>query len=113
MISSGRRRRGWKGRWVSITPGSCGGKSVKSTRKAEAVCGDVTAVGAPYADVGGKADQGAVYVFGRNTGGANNWSFVKKLAASDGTTNDYFGFGALSGDLLVVKGSVLTIDNGS
>jgi hypothetical protein len=64
--------------------------------------GTTLVVGAVYHDEGFKVDQGAAYIFERDAGGPNNWGEVKKLTASDGTTNDYFGIAALSGDLLVV-----------
>ena len=45
-------------------------------------------VGAPLADVGGNADQGAAYVFYRNQGGADAWGQVAKLTAADGARID-------------------------
>ena len=49
-------------------------------------------VGSPLSDVGGHADQGAAYVFRRNTGGADVWGQVAKLSASDGASGDQFGY---------------------
>jgi len=47
-------------------------------------------VGTPYDDDYGP-DSGAAYLFGRNTGGVNNWGLIKKLYAGDPTGGDYFG----------------------
>jgi hypothetical protein len=81
--------------------------------RAVAIDGDTIAVGAWQAAVSGKTGQGAVYIFARNQGGANNWGQVKKVTASDGTYYDYFGWAlALSGDTLVV-GAWGDDDNGS
>ena len=70
---------------------------------AVAISGGVIVVGADYADVGGRADQGAAYVFARNQGGADQWGQVRKLTAGDGAAYHYFGGAvALSGDTAVV-----------
>ena len=46
---------------------------------------------------------GAVYLFERNQGGADNWGQVKKLIASDADEDDGFGTSvAISGDTVVV-----------
>ncbi|MFO0580011.1 MAG: MYXO-CTERM sorting domain-containing protein [Polyangia bacterium] len=49
---------------------------------------DTVIVGAPGADVAGKADAGAAYVF---TGSGTSWSLQKKLVASDAAAGDGFG----------------------
>ena len=71
---------------------------------AVAISGGVIVVGADYADIGGRTDQGAAYVFARNQGGVpDNWGQVQKLTAGDGAAYHYFGGAvALSGDTLVV-----------
>jgi hypothetical protein len=77
------------------------------------ISGDVIVVGAP-----GNASQGAAYVFMRNydpgdpsTPLADNWGQVKKLVASDGASNDNFGFSvAISVDTIVVSA---LLDDGS
>jgi len=53
--------------------------------------GDYAAVGA-VGENGSGTDQGAVYLFYRNQGGADNWGQVRKVAASDKGDNDGFGF---------------------
>lgn len=53
-------------------------------------------VGGHLIDVGGRADQGAAYVYTR-TGSV--WTQRSKLTASDGAASDYFGYSvSLSGD---------------
>jgi len=70
---------------------------------AVALSGGVIVVGADYADIGGRTDQGAAYVFARNQGGADWWGQVRKLTAGDGAAYHYFGGAvALSRDTAVV-----------
>ena len=59
-----------------------------------ALSGDTAVVGADNGD-SGLADTGAVYVFQRNAGGADNWGQDKKLVASNAGQLDEFG-GSLS-----------------
>jgi uncharacterized repeat protein (TIGR01451 family) len=66
-----------------------------------ALAGDTLVVGAPYSN--GNLDSGAVYVFSRNQGGANNWGLVTKLVSSDAANGDRFGDSvAIDGDTIVV-----------
>lgn len=69
------------------------------------ISGDLVVVSATNED-GGPGDpvsnQGAAYVFERNQGGTNNWGQVKKLTASDGQTNDFFGWPAIDGDTIAI-----------
>jgi hypothetical protein len=70
------------------------------------VSGDTALVGANWAAVGGNGEQGAVYVFRRNQGGANAWGQVAKLTASDGAVADHFGDSvSVDGDTAVVAAS--------
>jgi FG-GAP repeat len=67
-----------------------------------AVSGDTAVVGTRFENGAGTA-RGAVYVFGRNEGGPNTWSEVRKLTPSDAADSDNFGRSvSLSGDTLVV-----------
>ena len=67
-----------------------------------AFSGDTAIVGAWAEDAGGSA-AGAVYVFQRSQGGADNWGEVTKLTASDAEAGDLFGISvAVSGDTAVV-----------
>ena len=68
-----------------------------------AVDGDAVVVGAPNKDgnVDTGDDSGAVYVFLRDQGGADQWGEADKLAASDGQAGDRFGVSvAVSGSTL-------------
>jgi hypothetical protein len=70
---------------------------------AVAVAGDTVAIGAPWADIAGVREQGAVYVFERDAGGADNWGEVAKLTdAGVGGSGDLGAAVALAGDLLAV-----------
>jgi hypothetical protein len=65
-----------------------------------AISGDTALVGAYTDDVGSNGDQGSAYVFVRS---GTTWSQQAKLTASDGSTNDWFGYAvALSGNLAVI-----------
>jgi len=58
-------------------------------------------VGAAWEDSGG-TNRGAIYLFSRDQGGAENWGELKKLTASDARNGDLFGYDvALSGDTIV------------
>ena len=75
-----------------------------------AVSGNTIVVGAYKAAVGGKAEQGAAYVFVQPgagwTGGLNQSA---KLIASDGVAGDWFGWSvSISGDTIVVGASKAT-----
>jgi hypothetical protein len=64
------------------------------------ISGDVAVVGAPNADVSGKTDAGAAYVY-RNIGGT--WSFEAKLARAVPAATDKFGSSvSVLGDFLAV-----------
>jgi hypothetical protein len=73
---------------------------------AVSVSGDIIVVGALLEDGGSgdpMTDAGAVYVFQRRQGGADNWGQAKILHASDAQTGDGFGTSvAVSGDVIVV-----------
>ena len=77
----------WFGRIVAMTPD-----------------GNCIAVGAYMADVGGKTDQGAAYLYRWN---GSSW-VETKFTASDGAANDYFGYGiSISGDgNTIIVGSI-------
>ncbi len=65
-----------------------------------AVSGDTVLVGAANHATSGDANQGAAYVF---TGSGASWTQQAELTASDGASNDYFGWSvALDGDSAVV-----------
>ena len=71
-----------------------------------AIWGDAVVVGAPYADINGKGNQGAAYLFARNAGGvADSWGEVIKLTASDGAAGNYFGHSVAIWDDAIVVGT--------
>ncbi|TWT50461.1 hypothetical protein Pla22_32040 [Rubripirellula amarantea] len=71
-----------------------------------AISGDTVVVGA-QADRDNGFKAGAVYVFDRNEGGADNWGRVAKIYGSDTDKNDYFGRSIdISGDTIVVGASI-------
>jgi len=77
-----------------------------------AVSGDTAVIGALNEDEGGPVS-GSVYIYERNSGGANNWGEVKKLVASDPAIADEFGYSvSVSGDTIIV-GARSNDDNGS
>lgn len=66
------------------------------------ISADTIVVGAD----GKNSGTGAAYIFKRDQGGTGNWGQVKKLTASDATTNNYFGWSVgISGDTVVVGAS--------
>ena len=72
-----------------------------------AISGDTVVVGAPFADIEGKVNQGVAYVF-VNSGGS--MMQAAKLTASDGMENDFFGNSvAISGDTVVVGAPAVII----
>jgi hypothetical protein len=91
------RNQGGPNNWgqVKMLTGSEGGIS----GKAVAVNGDLVVAGAD----GLNSAQGAAYLFARNQGGPDNWGEVKKLTASDGVAEDYFGLAvAIDGDTIAI-----------
>ena len=64
------------------------------------VSGDAAVVGA---HLSGDSNTGAVYIFQRDEGGADNWGEVKKLTASDAQAGDVFGVSvSLDSDTAIV-----------
>ena len=71
-----------------------------------AVAGDEVFLGVPLARVDGVLQQGAVYVFARDAGGADAWGQAAKLTdASVGSIGHFGASIALEGDLLAVGAS--------
>ena len=68
--------------------------------QAVAISGDTAVVGAGSADVDGKADQGAAYVFVRS---GTTWSQQSRLTSSDGAEYQNFGYAvAVSADTVAI-----------
>lgn len=67
------------------------------------ISGDKVIVGARVADTGSTADSGAVFIFERNRGGADNWGQSQRLSDTNGSFGDGFGnVVALSGKTLLL-----------
>jgi hypothetical protein len=66
-----------------------------------ALCADTLVVGAHQADINGNSNQGAVYVYQRNQGGANLWGQVKKLTGPAGVNVRLGQSVACDGDVIV------------
>ncbi len=76
-----------------------------------AVSGDTLVIGA-YRDAVFETAAGAVYIFERDQGGANQWGEVLKLTPQDLEGGDWFGHSvSIDGDTLVV-GAPLSDDDG-
>lgn len=66
---------------------------------AVSISGSFAAVGA----YGASSGKGAVYIFERNQGGADEWQMVRKITVPDSAISDHFGFSVgLSGSMLAV-----------
>ncbi|UCF08509.1 MAG: cadherin-like domain-containing protein, partial [Thermoplasmata archaeon] len=61
---------------------------------------DTIVIGALYDD-----GKGSVYIYLRNQSGPDNWGEAKKLTASDGTTNDYFGHSVSIRNYIIAVGA--------
>lgn len=73
-----------------------------------ALSGETAVVGASWADINGKRNQGTAYVFVRT---GTTWSQQTKLTADDGAADDEFGrCVALSGDTALIGASWANID---
>jgi hypothetical protein len=64
--------------------------------------GDYAAIGAPFEDIGGVLDKGAVYVFFKGSSWTTGQPYQARLNASDGLASDEFGFSVkISGDYIL------------
>ncbi len=97
------------GEWTQVlklTPSD--GAAIDQFGVSVAINGNTAVVGAEYDDDNG-TDSGSAYVFEKADG---IWTEVAKLAASDGTAGDHFGWSvAISGDT-IVTGANWEDDNG-
>ena len=68
-----------------------------------AISGDNVVVGAYRSVVNSLSNAGTAYVFGRDTGGSDNWGLDSSLAAGDPQEGGYYGVGtAIDGNCLMV-----------
>ncbi len=70
-----------------------------------AVNGATVVIGAPMVDAGPHPDQGAIYRYGRDTGGVDAWGEIDKTLPGQGLTNDYFG------DIVIMEGSTIVVSS--
>jgi hypothetical protein len=76
------------------------------------ISGDYAILGAYYDDDNG-SESGSAYIYYKDQGGTGNWGQVKKITASDGAADDYFGQSvSISGNYAIV-GADGDDDNGS
>ena len=77
--------------------------------------GDTLAVAAPFETINGNGYEGAVYIYGRNQGGANNWGLLRKVTINESVTGWALLGGrhamSLRGDTLAVGASARVINN--
>ena len=65
-----------------------------------AISGDTIIVGSPFDNVNSQINRGSAYIFVRN---GTSWIPQEKLIASDGATNDNFGYSvSISGDTVLI-----------
>ncbi len=100
------RNQGGTNNWGQVTKLTASNAAANDAfGRAVAIDGDTIAVGAPLGD-DTVADVGAVYLFERNSGGANAWGEVRRTTAADagaGTTlREFAAVLALDGDTLLV-----------
>lgn len=109
------RNAGGAGAWGQVRQLTAGdGAAGDLFGSAVAIHGEIALVGAPYTDIAGQTDQGAVYVFRRNLGGADQWGQVLKVVASDGAAGDRFGAAiSLQGDTVVIGAPGVQADRGA
>ncbi|HEX5084833.1 MAG TPA: hypothetical protein VFY40_22545 [Blastocatellia bacterium] len=75
-----------------------------------AIYEDTVIVGAPFESIEGNFEQGAAYIFQRDRGGNDQWGLVRKLTASDGGGNDWFGvLVGIYEDTVIVGATIDTI----
>jgi len=68
--------------------------------------GTTLVAGAPFEHMG----QGFVYVFSEPSGGWQNSAQAEQLAASDDSSNDYFGYSVAIGGGVIAAGAVESLD---
>ena len=94
---------GQDGTWLmSGSVRASDGRVVDHFGQAAALHGNTAIIGAHTADIGGRNNQGAAYIFERAPGG---WREQQKLSAADGAADHYFGREvAIDGDTAIISG---------
>jgi hypothetical protein len=97
------------GGWTNATPtaklSAADGADGDELGFSVAVSGDTVVAGAPGAAVGGRAGQGAVYVFRKLASGWKRSTQVAKLTAADGSSFDQLGFSVSASDGTIAAGA--------
>jgi hypothetical protein len=91
--------------WSEVTSKTVrGGTASNQLGYSVSISGDIAIVGELNGESGlTLSDTGAAYIFERNQGGANVWSTVVKLNASDAAVGDQFGHSvSISNDTVIV-----------
>jgi len=106
------------GGWVNMTEtaqlSASDGATYDDLGNDVAIDGDVVVVGAPDADINGRPNQGAVYVFEKPTGDWIDSTETAKLTTSDGGDNDYAGRSvAIDGNAIVATAYGYKFDTGA
>ena len=70
----------------------CSGHFTQAFGSSAALWGDTLVVGAPLDDEL-RTDSGAVYVFERDQGGADNWGEVRKITVAESAGAHWYEFG--------------------
>lgn len=99
------RDQGGAGRWGQIKELSPEEPSeyVQGFGRSVAIDGDIIVVGAYCAAVEWQTCRGSAYLYGRNVGGPGNWGKIKRLTASDGAEQEFFGIAvAIDGDTIAI-----------
>ncbi len=97
------RNRGGADNWDQIAKLSASDATMNDLFGASVDISDDTVVVGVFGDDDAGTDAGAVYLFDRDQGGADNWGQIAKLTASDANDNDLFGLSvAISGDTVLV-----------
>jgi hypothetical protein len=78
------------GQTHGLLPGDSGGVNYWFGNSV-AIEGDDTIIGQPFDQASG-ADSGSAFVFGRNSGGADQWGQAAKLISNDAAADDWFGW---------------------
>ncbi len=100
------RNRGGPDAWGQVRQlMAADGASDDSFGVSVAVDGDAIVVGAYLDNVDASADQGAVYAFGRDQGGANAWGLLSKYTADEASAGDHLGVAVAVNDETIVAGA--------
>jgi len=92
---------------AKLTPSDDAWNEYSGFGYAVAISSNSVVVGAPYASIGGNGSQGAVYVF---TESDTSWVQTAKLTASDGATDDFFGYSVSADGAKVLCGDTPTAE---